>query len=271
MRVHPQPPHEETQKIYDATYFQRGQKYGLENKQTHTDTHDHALEERAKMTLLLRWGPPGRLLDVGCATGGFLHEARLAGCSILGVEPSPFAADMASRRLGIPLAPCTLSEAQLPSNHCDWITLWDVLEHLHDPVATVAETFRILKPGGLLLFSTGDAGSLWARLTGRFWPLLTPPQHLYYFTRHSVSLLLTQEGFTVETITTLAKKPTLNLILLKARESFGPLVIPFQWLANTRPLMTRRVPLNLGDIMMVVCRKPKPNPQTPTAPTEGGG
>ncbi len=85
--------------------------------------------------LLRRYANPGRLLDVGCASGVFLERAASAGWNVLGIEPSERLFEQASARLGRDAVLRTvLSDSDLPPNSFDAITLWDVLEHVTEPV-----------------------------------------------------------------------------------------------------------------------------------------
>ncbi len=138
----------------------------------------------------LRHLPPrlphsGRLLDVGCAAGFFLAEAR-AHYEVQGVELSAWSSAYARDRLGLNVFTGTLQEASLPAAHFDIITLWDVIEHVPDPVPLLAEAARVLRPGGRLVLTTGDWDSAYARARGAEWHLLAPPWHLTMFGRRTM-------------------------------------------------------------------------------------
>ena len=132
----------------------------------------------------MRWRKPrsGRLLDVGCAAGFFLVEAKRY-FEPHGVEISEYSARVARERFGLDVFNGTLQDAHFAPNSFDAITMWDVIEHLPDPKAVLIEASRILKPGGTLVLTTGDIGSAYARRVGPHWHLLEPPWHLYYFSR----------------------------------------------------------------------------------------
>src|SRR2546426_5645717 len=115
-----------------------------------------------------RYGRKGRLLDVGCALGDFLLEAKAAGWDVAGVEISTFAAQRARAR-GLRVTAGRLEELDLPAASFDVITLYEALEHLTDPVATLAAVHRLLVPGGLLHLVTPNVGGVQARLLGRHW------------------------------------------------------------------------------------------------------
>ncbi len=137
------------------------------------------------------------VLDVGCAAGFFLEVAREEGWEAQGVELSAFAAEYARSRLGLQVFTGTLAEAGLPSGSFDLITFWDVIEHLADPLAVLREARRVLRPGGLVVLSTGDISGATALVYGRRWRLLAPPGHLFYFSRRTLFALLRHLGFEV--------------------------------------------------------------------------
>jgi SAM-dependent methyltransferase len=139
---------------------------------------------------VLRHLPPriprhGRLLDVGCAAGFFLAEAR-AHYEVQGVELSTWSSAYARDRLKLPVTTGTLQQAALPADRFDVVTLWDVIEHVPEPVPLLAEIARVLKPGGRVVLTTGDWGSAYAQRHGEHWHLMTPPWHLSFFTRASL-------------------------------------------------------------------------------------
>jgi SAM-dependent methyltransferase len=141
--------------------------------------------------ILKRFTPngPGRVLDAGCASGHFLHEAQQAGWSISGVEPSEPLYAKALKTLGgsSDLRCSVLEQADFTPASFDAVTLWDVLEHVPEPVAFMRLCGTLLKPGGKLLVNVPDLDSLEARLLGKKWPLLLA-EHLNYFNRGSLKI-----------------------------------------------------------------------------------
>ncbi len=115
-----------------------------------------------------RYRKGGRLLDVGCAYGFFLQEAKRH-FEVAGIELAEDAAAHA-RRHGLRVLSGVADESNLAQlGRMDVITLLDVIEHLPDPAETLALCARSLNPGGIMLITTGDFASLYARLAGRRW------------------------------------------------------------------------------------------------------
>jgi len=107
----------------------------------------------------------GRLLDVGCATGDFLEVMQMSkDWELHGVEISSSASDHARLTLNLPIVTGSLEDAKYQDNFFDVITMWNVIEHLSDPLATLKELRRILKPDGLLVFNTPNLASLDAKI-----------------------------------------------------------------------------------------------------------
>jgi SAM-dependent methyltransferase len=163
--------------------------------------------------------PRARLLDIGAAFGFAVAEARSAGWQATGLEVSRAAAARAHSAAAGCVVAANALRAPFASQRFDAITLWDVLEHLSDPHAAVAEASRLLRPGGRLVLTTGDVGSLAARLSGSRWHLYTIPEHLFFFTRRSLRLLLAAHGLRVESERTESSLYTLGYLVERLRKT----------------------------------------------------
>ncbi len=176
----------------------------------------------------------GRLLDVGCNDGLFLHLARQSGWEVQGVEIAESVAAHAREALGLDVFTGELTEANFPAQHFDVVTFWHVLEHLHDPMRELREARRILKPGGLLIVEVPNIASWQARLFGANWRALDTPRHLYHFSPDSLRAMLEQAGFTCFKIGYWARghnmggwnEPGMNLIFRLVPKSAGELGSP---------------------------------------------
>jgi SAM-dependent methyltransferase len=144
---------------------------------------------RATLEAIERRAPArGRLLDYGCWLGFLASEAAARGWSVVGVEPSRWAAERAHAR-GVEVV-------DEPTGPFDAIALGDVIEHLPDPAAELDRLATLLAPGGVVWIATPDAGSRVARVLGRRWWSVIPT-HLHLFTRRSLTRLLERHGFEV--------------------------------------------------------------------------
>lgn len=195
-----------------------------------TDTADHVGEEAgqratARLTLdrIERWLPRrGRLLDLGCWVGFTLAEARDRGWEVVGVEPSAFAAAYARERLGLDVRREDLLHADLPERSFDAVFLGDVIEHLVDPGAALDRIARLLAPDGVLSLALPDAGSRLARRLGRrWWSVL--PTHVQYFTRHSLTQLLTRHSYAPLHVATAPKTFSVGYYLWRIEGYSAPL------------------------------------------------
>jgi len=166
---------------------------------------------------------PGKVLDVGCATGYFLEVAAEAGWDVHGVELSEYSARLAQKKFGDRVFNGTLEEAYYADETFDLITLSDLLEHVQKPAAFLREVRRILKPTGLLMIVTPNAASLSCRLMGVNWSHYKA-EHLHYFSPRTIKQLLTDSGFTLLVVEGAAKYLNFAYIINQFRIYNHPLL-----------------------------------------------
>jgi len=147
------------------------------------------------LNTLKRFAKEGRLLEVGASTGYFLNAARVD-FDVVGLEPSAWAARIARERFKLDVREAAFEPGKLEAASFDCVAMIDVIEHVVDPLETLREAARVLKPGGLLYLVTPDIGSLSARLLGASWWGLRPA-HIYYFDRRTMTAMLEKAGFEV--------------------------------------------------------------------------
>lgn len=136
----------------------------------------------------------GNLLDYGCGTGAFLQHAQHTGWEVTGIEPDEIAMKRASDLTGKQIyAPHELAE--LPDTAFDVITLWHVLEHVHDLHATIEQFKRILKKHGILVIAVPNHFSWDAKYYQAYWAAYDVPRHLYHFDPVTIDILLSKHGF----------------------------------------------------------------------------
>lgn len=147
-------------------------------------------------------GRRGSLLDVGAATGGFLREAGDRGWQVTGVEAAKPLAAFATETCGLPVFGGTLEEAGFPDASFDAVVMVHTIEHLYHPSRTVAEVFRVLKPGGYFYSMTPDLHHYAVRVVQCVGLLqeadrLDPTAHPYYFTPTTHATLVRRQGFRI--------------------------------------------------------------------------
>ena len=144
----------------------------------------------------------GRVLDIGCSGGDYLAYLRTLGWEVYGIELDKEAARYAREHFGLNVcvgaAERTLSDFQNES--FDIVTMWHVLEHVFDPSLVLAEVYRVLRPGGILMLEMPNFNSLWASILGKYWFPLEIPRHLYHFTPLTLKAILTKTGFSLTTL-----------------------------------------------------------------------
>jgi 2-polyprenyl-3-methyl-5-hydroxy-6-metoxy-1,4-benzoquinol methylase len=149
---------------------------------------------KSQLGLIKKHEKGAMLLDIGCGEGFFLFNAAEHGYTAKGIEISQDAAEYAEREFGLDVEAKPFEELQLPDNHFDVITLWQVLEHVPYPLIVLKEVHRILKPEGLLVTSTPDIESILARIFRRKWWNLRR-LHINQFTSKTLSDMLKRAGF----------------------------------------------------------------------------
>jgi SAM-dependent methyltransferase len=210
MWLHPTPDPAACATIYDSGYFENGRNSGYANYLADEPLHRTNARARLRRLASAGGGPPGRLLEVGCAAGFFLDEAHALGWSVAGVDVSPWARAAASRVLGLEILESM--DALLPGNEGAFSVgcFFQVLEHMPDPASALLQMRRLLRPDGLLAIETWDRGSAIARAMGRHWQQVSPPSVIHLFDRDGLVRLLRAGGFEVRSFAMVSKKISLG-------------------------------------------------------------
>jgi 2-polyprenyl-3-methyl-5-hydroxy-6-metoxy-1,4-benzoquinol methylase len=148
------------------------------------------------LELIAHDAAPGRMLEVGTGAGFFMKAAERAGWNVAGIEVSQEAVVFARERLGLDVRQGSAEELRYPDGSFDLAVLFEVIEHLLDPLRALQSVRSAVKPGGRVLLSTPNFGALSRRILGRQWAVISPAEHLYYFTETSLARLLARAGFT---------------------------------------------------------------------------
>ena len=145
-----------------------------------------------------------RLIDIGCSRGQFVDFAAQAGFIAEGVEPAQQIA-AAAREAGLNVRTGLLEEQHYPDASFDAAALFEVVEHLREPLPLLRECHRILKPRGILIISTGNAASWTVGAMGARWDYFHIEKdggHISFFNPRSITTIATVGGFSVERIET---------------------------------------------------------------------
>jgi SAM-dependent methyltransferase len=143
--------------------------------------------------------PPGRALEVGCASGGFLLKLARRGWQVEGIEPSASAAERAiAQGLAVHVGP--IETAPDRDRKLDLIVASHSLEHLHQPLASMRRLRAWARPGALLSCAIPDAGGFLFRRFGAAWYDADLPRHLFHFTPRTFTNLLSAAGWKVERV-----------------------------------------------------------------------
>jgi predicted SAM-dependent methyltransferase len=194
------------------------------------------------------------LLDVGAYIGVFVEIAQTHGWQAEGIEPSSWAVAKARER-NLPIHQGTLKKLVLANRKFDVVTMWDVIEHLTDPISELKRSYQLLKPGGWLAIHTMDIDSLIARLMGRRWPWLMD-MHLYYFSQKTLSEMIQKCGFEVKWSGAQGRYLRLGYISSRLAGFNQRLGNISSAIFNSLHLNYVAIPINFGDLFTVYARKP---------------
>jgi len=247
------PSEEELTALYDAHYFhdhpEAADRHGYADYLR--DAPLHRTNARRRLRLLAAHDARrGRLLDVGTAAGFFVDEARRAGWDALGVDVSPAMVELGRSHLGVSLIRSAFTRAEISPPSFDAITMWDYIEHSIEPRRDLERAQALLRPSGILALSTGDIGSVVARVSGRRWHLLTPEHHNFFFDTHTLRRLLDETGFALREARHRAARYSIAHALYKLSAQRRAV----QRLGESR-LGAAGIPLNLYDVVTVVAQR----------------
>lgn len=198
MFVSPRLSAEENKALYDEAYF-NGEGFDSTVNYVRLDQlaetrqgENAGIIEKIRVLML---GRKVRVMDVGCGTGSLLRALEAAGYDDLwGIELSAYAAEMARRTTCAQVLTGDVLNLQLPEGSVDVVNATEVIEHLRDPLAFFRRVKSLLRPGGVFIYSTGNARGLYARVLGARWPYLHPEGHLFYYTPNALSRYFEKVG-----------------------------------------------------------------------------
>jgi SAM-dependent methyltransferase len=242
---------DELKKIYGRRYFS-----GEEYRDYAAEAESLRLNFRRRIDVLKKLMPnlaDATLFEIGCAYGYFLQEVgpHVRRASGIDISPDAIAHAVTEQRVDAREADYLGFDIDSP---VDLIAMWDTIEHLRRPDLVIAKAARDLKPGGLLAITTGDIGSLNARLRGRHWRMIHPPTHLHYFSVNTIRRLLRAHEFDLVHVSSPGNSRKLRSVLhfITARQANRPFIYR---MLQRFPLFELSLTVNLFDIMFVVGRR----------------
>lgn len=202
---------------------------------------------------LEKLSPGKKIFDIGCANGYFLDLAKQRGWQTYGVEISGYGANEARKKGHKVFHSPDLSGIDLKF---DCITMWDVLEHLESPVEYMQSVNKLLNINGIVAINTIDKSSWWAKFWGTRWNAIVPPEHLLFFSRNNLLLLIKNTKFNILSVQKVGKFFSLSYIF-KVLYHWQRLKI-YQKLSTylAKPFWNKfKIPINLRDNILVIAKK----------------
>ena len=182
-----------------------GEYYASDNYISHSDTkkgiinslyhlvRKRTLGSKRRMVMNEVGMMKGEILDIGCGTGAFLKSMKEAGWAINGLEPDATARSKAAELYDIhPQESGKLFQLKVSSYHA--ITMWHVLEHVHELHAYIKQIGELLTPNGKLFIAVPNYTSMDADIYKDHWAAWDVPRHLYHFSPQSMEKLLSIHG-----------------------------------------------------------------------------
>lgn len=185
--------------------------YQSENYISHSDTDkgfiNKAYHQVRKRTLLKKKNlikqvtakKTGSVLDIGSGTGAFLHTMQLANWQVTGLEPDAMARQKSIELYGLQLK-ASEDLYTLPTNSFDAITMWHVLEHVHDLHGYINQMNNLLRPGGKIFIAVPNYTSYDEEVYKQYWAAYDVPRHLYHFSPKAMKELLELHGLAIDSI-----------------------------------------------------------------------
>jgi 2-polyprenyl-3-methyl-5-hydroxy-6-metoxy-1,4-benzoquinol methylase len=153
-----------------------------------------------RLKVIQKFTDPSRhrtILEIGCAYGFFLDIAKDVFDEVKGIDITEEGTRFARNQLGLDVIKADFLNHDFGMRGFDVVCMWDTIEHLRSPHLFIGKISNLMKSGGILALTTGDIGSLTARIRKEKWRFIKPPEHLHYFSRSTLNKLLDHHGFEI--------------------------------------------------------------------------
>jgi len=230
----PQPVSENLVERYDEEYFA----YEIENEEEYFNLMRLGLDD-IDFDSLTRSIPEAQrtIVDIGCATGRLISSLQETGWRVRGVEICKPSAEYGIKTYGIRIHIGTLESAGFKDASFRVVHCSHLIEHLTDPVTFLAEVRRVLSADGWLILSTPNISGFQAKLMRANWRSAIP-DHLFLYSKKTISRLLSSNGFEVAGI--------------KTWGGIGRGIVP-AWIKKPVDILAKR--FGFGDVMIVLARR----------------
>jgi SAM-dependent methyltransferase len=256
VHLDPVPSPDESAALYGESYFTGG---GVGEYIDYAADEDlHRINTRSHIARLARArkGPPGRLLDFGCAHGFVADELRAAGWDVEGVEISDVAAQYARDRFGLTVYPdFDKAIAANGEGAFDVITFFQVLSQLPSSAAALDSALALLRPGGMVMVESSNRGGTIARAMGRHWHLIAPPSVISLFDPETLDGLLRRRGFEPVARFPTRKAVSVGLVANVLEQRYGKVFSPLRSLGAKPAVRSRAIRYPFADLMTVVATR----------------
>lgn len=194
--LNPRPSEEEIKDFYPPNYHSRPTTFrsNFENANIWNIPWNKAME--IKSIPILKYFKSGKILDIGCGDGSLLKYLKNQGWDTYGVEIQESASQYAAQILDLNIFNGRIEDTNFSADF-DVITLFHVLEHLHNPIRTLKIAYSLLKDNGILIIEVPNFASFESKLFKSSWVGIAAPLHLFHFTPLSIRKLLEKVGFKV--------------------------------------------------------------------------
>lgn len=216
------------------------------------------LEHYRRIKLMQKFiSPQSKVLDAGCATGDFVKFASPY-FEMWGYDISNYAISEAKKlspKLVDRFSSGSLENIKYSKDKFDAIVLWDVIEHTWEPESVLTVLNGLLKSGGYLFLSTPNASSPTFLLMRSKWAFMTPPEHLSFFSRPTIEMLLARLNMNILYWDSKGKWTTVGFFLYKLNRIFKNKALTF--LRKIMVKLITRLPIYIptGDIAYAVAKK----------------
>jgi 2-polyprenyl-3-methyl-5-hydroxy-6-metoxy-1,4-benzoquinol methylase len=197
--TNPRPPIEDIGAYYQSENYISHHDGGTDlMSKIYNGVRNHTIKQKVELINQLNGGK-GSMLDIGCGTGSFIQACKNDGWKVSATEPDNDARMIASRRVGGEIFNNILAP-ELQNEKFKIISLWHVLEHIHDLNETISWLREHLDENGKLIIAVPNPQSFDAQKYRKFWAAYDVPRHLYHFTKASMKNLMNRHQLHVKQV-----------------------------------------------------------------------